>query len=184
MKYFNNPLLCLAVLVLVASVPLVVIHSFGDNNGDNLTQNEEHQSPAIQSNLSPVQTDTPTEGAASTSVSGDTNSGSTRSKGMDAGNTSCDEEGARKAGWKVLSCDPLRLMSLEEWSAKSSNPHFRYRPELYCFDESNFAGIFHEVEPTDFPDPNWLSEVKLDNGCSFFFHPNQGVGNGQQDERK
>lgn len=90
-------------------------------------------------------------------------------------------EGSETAGWKILSCDPLRIMPLAEWNEKSASANFRYRPELYCFDESNFPGIFHEVEPVDFPDANWLSEMKLSNGCSFFFHPNQGMGNMSDD---
>lgn len=178
MKYFNNPLFCLAVLVAVVGIPAAVIHSFVDKSVDNSTYNEPNNPSTqlpVQADASGVQTEPSTGEVAGARTEQPARPPAAATK------EHCGESEAEKSGWKVLSCDPLRLMPLAEWEQKSASPHFRYRPELYCFDESNFAGVFHEVEPATFPDPNWLSEVKMDNGCSFFFHPNQGQGNGQPD---
>lgn len=184
MKYRIIYALVIALLlVLLASVSTAgkVIPTNGEKPVDNSIQNEQ---PSPTPNIEVQASQAPKESAGASNVRPQGKGGGSQgNEGVDAGKSGCGEEDAAKAGWKLLSCDPLRLMPLEEWNQKSANPHFRWRPELYCFDESNFAGIFHEVPPVDFPDPNWLSEVKLENGCSFFFHPNQGQGNGAPDER-
>lgn len=168
--------LVVILLLALALVVSTVIPTRGENNVDNSTQNEQ-STPQVQTE--PAAAGSPESGTVG-QESDDTAVPKSRENQLHEPSKSgaCQEESAEAAGWKVLSCDPLRLMSLEEWNTKSASPNFRYRPELYCFDESNFAGIFHAVEPVTFPDPNWLSEVKLENGCSFFFHPNQGQGNG------
>lgn len=186
MKYFNHPLFCLAVLVAIVCVPAVVIHSFVDKSVDNTAKNEQ---PAPISTPTPQASKVPTGDDGLGNVRGVRTSQPTASpvpddSGMDSCSSTTKE--AEAAGWHILSCDPLRVMPLEEWNQKSASPNFRYRPELYCFDESNFAGIFQEQLGEDDGTgyyPDWLSEMKLDNGCSFFFHPNQGHGNGAPDER-
>lgn len=189
MKKQSIQLAAAALLLLASSatVATAVIHSIGDNSVDNQPQHEANQSPAIYPTVSPVQTEQATKGDAQDSNAKPAranHSPSPSNENPDAcGSAKADAE---KAGWKLLSCDPLRLMSLEEWNQKSASPNFRYRPELYCFDESNFAGIFQEQLGEDDGTgyyPDWLSEMKLENGCSFFFHPNQGHGNGAPDER-
>lgn len=185
MKYYNNPLFCLAVLCLVVGIPAAVIHSFGDNSGDNSTRYEEpaptespEPSPSVQPSSTPEASPEPIEKGKRPGVVA---ASSPKPQNV-AAEDSCGraEREAAAAGWKLLSCDPLRIMPLEEWNTKSASSNFRWQPGLYCFDESNFAGVFQEQigEPDEtgyYPD--WLSEVRLENGCSFFFHPTQGREN-------
>lgn len=173
MKRLPIYLLNIAGIALLA----VLIHIIVDNPVHNSIQNEQPSpSPSVRIESSPNPTPENGEVKSANTVAPT----APKHEDSNAGEP-CGSSEAEAAGWKILSCDPLRLMQLDEWNTKIANPHFKYRPELYCFDESNFAGVFHVVEAMDYPDKNSLDEMKLGNGCSFFFHPNQGQGNMMSD---
>lgn len=173
-KYYI--LVALPLLLLVAVIAdHKVFPKDVDNSVDNTSQNEQ---PTPTPTVSAEPTATPNTGSDNVRQAIPSNSPTPVDEDADACGGA--DQDAEAAGWRVLSCDPLRVMALSEWNERVNNPHFRYRPELYCFDESNFAGHFHEQigEPDStgyYPD--WLSEMKLNNGCSFFFHPTQGREN-------
>lgn len=62
-----------------------------------------------------------------------------------------------------------------------AGPH-QWNQAAGCYDESDYPGQFIAV-PYDESlngayDPNWISAAPLGNGCTYYFHPNQGHGNG------
>jgi hypothetical protein len=106
---------------------------------------------------------------------------------------------AAEAGWRILSCDPLRVEPINKPEVenatpadsdkyeksnygdafKRDDPHYRWNEQYQCYDESNFPGRFEDSmgEEKDGYYPYWLSAVKNDNGCTFYFHPTQGREN-------
>jgi hypothetical protein len=49
-----------------------------------------------------------------------------------------------------------------------------------CRDDADYPQTFKEQERDEslFYDPNWVVKVEKQDGCFFYFHPNQGQGNG------
>ena len=68
----------------------------------------------------------------------------------------------------------------------SNDGHSRWNNEKQCWDESNFSYQFIDVPYNNSGsyDPNWLVCDKMNNGCLFCFHPNQGHENGPVDSKE
>lgn len=55
----------------------------------------------------------------------------------------------------------------------------RWNEAKQCYDVSDYPPTFEAREKVgDGYDPNWVSATPMANGCTFYFHPTQGVGNG------
>ena len=57
----------------------------------------------------------------------------------------------------------------------------RWNEDKQCFDEDTFRGTFIETEPIGEIDDNWVSRIVKKDGCSFYYHPDQGNNNLQEE---
>lgn len=147
-------LLCVALVVMPE-----VIHNSGDKPGENITESPKGE---------PKSGDTPT--------------------GSENNQTPTPQVRESKGGAKEKQIEntPIPRQQVPDERSdydfslrKATDPHYRWNAEKRCFDESNFPGQFEDRLGPEVNGyfPEWLSEVKLDNGCSFFFHPTQGREN-------